>query len=238
MSDFSGKVALITGAAGNLGKAATHAFQDQGAKLILVDHAGEHLQQAYGDTTDRSEVYLSDSTDLRNPAQVAHVIKEAITSFEKIDVLINIAGGYRGGQRFHQTEVETLDFLFDLNVKTLFNTCQAVIPLMLNQKSGSIINVSARSGLKGSTKMGPYSASKSAVMRLTESMAAELKGNGIRVNSILPGTIDTEQNRKDMSDADFSRWVKPEAIANVMVFLASDSSSAITGAHIPTYGMG
>lgn len=238
MSDFSGKVALITGAAGNLGKATSHAFRDRGAKLILVDHAADRLHEEFSEIADASNLYLSDSTDLRSPDQIARVIEEAIQSFIKIDVLVNITGGYRGGMHFHETELETLDFLFDLNVKTLFNASRQVIPHMLTQKSGSIINVSARAGLKGTSKMGAYSATKSAVLRLTESMAAELKGKGIRVNSILPGTIDTPANRDDMPNADFSRWVKPGAIAEVILFLASDSSRAVTGAHIPTFGKG
>lgn len=238
MSDVSGKVVLITGAAGNLGRATTHAFRDRGAKLILVDHAVERLQAEYSAIAAESEVYLSDSTDLRDPDQITKVIEEAIKSFEKIDILVNITGGYRAGKQFHHTELETLEYLFDLNVKTLFNTSRLVIPHMLAQESGNIINVGARAGLMGSSKMGAYSAAKSAVLRLTESMAAELKGKGIRVNSILPGTIDTPNNREDMPNADFSRWVKPEAIAEVILFLASDSSRAITGAHIPTYGRG
>ena len=238
MSDFSGKVALITGAAGNLGKATTRAFRDRGAKLILVDHAADRLQEQYSAMATDSEVYLSESTDLRDPEQIAKIIEETIKTFKKIDILVNITGGYRGGKRFHETKSETLDYLFDLNVKTLFNASRVVIPHMLAEESGSIINVGARAGLIGSSKMGAYSAAKSAVLRLTESMAAELKGKGIRVNSVLPGTIDTQKNREDMPNADFSRWVKPEAIAEVILFLASDSSRAITGAHIPTYGQG
>ena len=177
MSDFSGKVALITGAAGNLGKATTHAFRDRGAKLILVDHAADRLQEQYSAMATDSEVYLSESTDLRDPEQIAKIIEETIQTFKKIDILVNITGGYRGGKRFHETKSETLDYLFDLNVKTLFNASRVVIPHMLAEESGSIINVGARAGLIGSSKMGAYSAAKSAVSYRKYGCRIERQGN-------------------------------------------------------------
>ncbi|NIM93888.1 MAG: SDR family NAD(P)-dependent oxidoreductase [Anaerolineales bacterium] len=238
MQDLAGKVVMITGAAGNLGTAATEAFRETGAKLALVDHNGDKLQKRYSYLTSSSEVYLSPSVDLTREEEVMTLTQEVMDVFGRIDILVNITGGYRGGTPLHETSAETLSYLIDLNVLTAFNTSKAVIPHMLNQRDGSIINIAARGALKGAAKMGPYSASKSAVIRLTESTAAELKLEGIRVNCILPGTIDTPNNRENMPDADFSRWVPPEALADVILFLASEQSRAITGASIPVYGRG
>jgi NAD(P)-dependent dehydrogenase (short-subunit alcohol dehydrogenase family) len=173
---------------------------------------------------------MTQETDVR--AAIGGVIER----FGRIDVLINAIGGYRAGQPVHETPLETWDFMLNLNARSLFVISQAVAPHMLAQKHGKIVNVSARAALSGGAKMAAYSISKSAVVRLTESMAAELKDDGINVNCILPGTIDTPQNREATPDADFDRWVKPEAMADVILFLASDLARAITGAAVPVYG--
>jgi NAD(P)-dependent dehydrogenase (short-subunit alcohol dehydrogenase family) len=126
--------------------------------------------------------------------------------------------------------------MMDLNARSVFHTCRAVVPHMVRQGSGRIVNVSARAALEGKARMGPYCASKAAVLTLTESLAAEHKLDGVNVNCILPGTIDTPQNRAAMPDADHSRWVAPAALADVIVFLASEASRTVTGAAIPVYG--
>jgi NAD(P)-dependent dehydrogenase (short-subunit alcohol dehydrogenase family) len=126
--------------------------------------------------------------------------------------------------------------MLTLNLQSVFTACKAVIPTMLDQKYGKIINIAARPGLKGIVNGSAYSAAKSGVIRLTESMAAELKFKGINVNCVLPGTIDTPQNRESMPDSDYTRWVKPEQIADVILFLSSDGAVAINGAVIPVYG--
>jgi NAD(P)-dependent dehydrogenase (short-subunit alcohol dehydrogenase family) len=166
------------------------------------------------------------------------MVGAALNRFGRIDVLINAAGGWRGGTAVHETSLDTWDLLINLNVRTMIVVSSAVIPVMLKQGSGKIVNVAARAGLSGSSKGGAYSAAKSAVLRLTESMAAELKNNGINVNCVMPATIDTPQNRADMPKADTSRWVKPEAIADVILFLTSDAAQAVHGAAIPVYGRG
>jgi NAD(P)-dependent dehydrogenase (short-subunit alcohol dehydrogenase family) len=126
----------------------------------------------------------------------------------------------------------------DLNARTTLLSCQAAVPHMLNTGYGKIINIGARQGMKGLAKAGMYAMSKSAVLRLTEGLSAELKREGINVNAVLPGTIDTPANRKAMPDADHSRWVTPQAISDVILFLASDSASAVHGALIPVFGTG
>lgn len=232
--NFAGKVVLITGAAGNLGAALAEAFHDAGAALILAERNLEKLQQTSGAWPDT----LLLPVDLLDEASVQQMAAAAVGHYGRIDVLANIAGGFAMGPPLHETELKTWEFMLNLNARSVFLTCRAVIPHMLAQQAGKIVNVAARAGLSGGARMAPYSVSKSAVIRLTESMAAELKGHSINVNCVLPGTIDTPQNRAEMPDADWSRWVMPAAIARVVLFLAADDAAAIQGAAVPVYGRG
>jgi NAD(P)-dependent dehydrogenase (short-subunit alcohol dehydrogenase family) len=238
MSDFSDRVVMVTGAAGNLGSAVAQAFEAGGAKLVLVDRAADRLPRLFPDLVDSAHHFLATSVDLTNADAVETMVDETAKRFGRVDVLVNTVGGFRAGTPVHETPFETWELLLNLNARTLFIASRAVIPHMLQQGSGRIVNVAARAALKGGAKMGAYSVSKSAVVRLTESMAAELKKEGINVNCVLPGTIDTPQNRQAMPNADHSRWVKPEAITDVILFLASDASRAVQGAAIPVYGKG
>jgi NAD(P)-dependent dehydrogenase (short-subunit alcohol dehydrogenase family) len=140
------------------------------------------------------------------------------------------------GPPLHETPDDDWERMMGLNARSVLNTCRAAVPHMLHQGGGRIVNVSARAALEGKARMGPYCASKAAVITLTETLAAAHRDHGINVNCILPGTIDTPQNRASMPDADFSRWVPPAALADVVVFLASDAARAISGAAIPVYG--
>jgi NAD(P)-dependent dehydrogenase (short-subunit alcohol dehydrogenase family) len=237
MFDFSGQVVMITGGVGNLGSAAACAFLAAGARLVPVDRAQDRLEVAYADLKGLPDHFLAGNVDLTDPASAQAVVDETIKRLGRIDVLVNTVGGYRAGDPLHATSLDTLDFMFNLNVRTLFIMSQAVIPHMLDQHSGKIVNVSSRAGLEGKKNSAAYAAAKSAVIRLTESMSAELKTSGINVNCILPGTIDTPQNRAEMPDAKFSRWVAPEALANVILFLASDAAQAVHGAALPVYGL-
>ena len=238
MFDFSDRVVMVTGAAGNLGRAVARAFQAAGAKLVLVDRAADRLQPLFPDLVDSPNYFLVTSVDMTDADAVETMTDEAVKRFGRVDVLVNTVGGFRAGTPVHETPFEAWDFLLNLNTRTVFTASRAIIPHMLRQGSGRIVNVAARVALKGGAKMAAYSVSKSGVVRLTESMAAELKQDGINVNCVLPGTIDTPQNRKAMPKADHSRWVKPEAIANVILFLASDAARAVQGTAIPVYGKG
>src|SRR5437773_926737 len=157
--------------------------------------------------------------------------------FPGIDVLCNIAGGFRMGHPVHETPENIWELMLDLNASSVINVARAVVPKMLAAGRGKIVNVGAVAGLAGKANMGAYSAAKSAVIRLTESMSAELRDGGINVNCILPSVIDTPQNRADMPGADPRRWVAPEALADVILFLASDAARAIHGAAIPVTGL-
>ena len=238
MFDFSDRVVIITGAAGNLGRAVAQAFRTAGAKLVLVDRAADRLPRLFPNLVDSPDHIMATSVDMTDAHAVEATVEEAIKRFGQVDVLVNTVGGYRAGSPVHETSFETWDFMLDLNARTVFTASRATIPHMLRQGSGCVVSVAARAALKGGAKMSAYSASKSAVVRLTESMAAELKKDGINVNCVLPGTIDTPQNRQAMPTANFSRWVKPEAIADVILFLASDAARAVQGAAIPVYGKG
>ena len=238
MYHFSDRVVIVTGAAGNLGSAVARAFQAAEAKLILVDRAPDRLQRLFPDLVDSPDHFLATSVDLTNVEAVEAMVDETVKRFGRVDVLANTAGGFRAGTPVHETPLETWDFMLNLNARTVLIAGRAVIPQMLRQGSGKIVNVAARAALKGGAKMAAYSASKSAVLSLTESMAAELKRENINVNCVIPGTIDTPQNRQAMPKANYDRWVKPEAVADVILFLASDAGRAMNGAAVPVYGKG
>jgi len=238
MFDLTDRVVIVTGAAGNLGTAVAGTFRAAGARLVLVDHDPDRLSRLFPDLVSSPDHYLAAPVDLTDEAAVKAMVDQTLSRFGRIDVLVNVAGGYRGGTPVHETPLATWDFLLNLNARTVYIASSAVIPAMLRQGSGKIVNVAARAALQGAAKMGAYSASKSAVMRLTEAMAAELKNDGINVNCVLPGTIDTPDNRAAMPKADTSRWVQPEALADVILFLASDAARAVHGAAIPVYGTG
>ncbi len=234
MGDLTNQVVLITGAAGNLGRATAQAFWATGARLALADRNAVALAEVFAAW--RGERCLLAEVDLFQETAVAHLVTQVIQQFGRIDVLVNVAGGFTMGPPVHETSSDTWEFMLNLNARSVFYMSRAVIPHMLAQGNGKIVSVAARAALEGKAKMAPYVVSKSAVIRLTESMAAELKDAGINVNCILPGTIDTPQNRAEMPKADFSKWVAPEALADVILFLASDAARAVTGAAVPVYG--
>lgn len=231
---FEAKTCLITGAGGNLGRAVSAAFASAGATVVLLDRELKNLRAAYGDKPER---VLLLEVDLLDADAVAEAVETALQRVPRIDVLCNVAGGFRMGPPVHETPEETWGLMLDLNAKSVINTARAVVPGMIASRSGKIVNIAALSGLGGKANMGAYSASKSAVIRLTESMSAELRDKGINVNCILPSIIDTPQNRADMPGADPRRWVSPEALADVVLFLASDQARAIHGAAIPVTGL-
>ena len=237
MFDFTGQVVMITGASGNLGSAAGRAFLEAGAKLVLIDRHEEQLHHTFPQLINEPDCLMSGCADLTSQGEVNRVVTAAINYFYQVDVLVNTVGGYRAGTPIHETSIDTWDFMINLNARTVFITTQCLVPHMIRQGSGKIIHLAARPGLTGVANASAYSASKSAVIRLVESASAEVKKQGINVNCILPGTIDTPQNREAMPDADFSRWVTPESLANVIMFLASDAGRDIHGATIPVYGL-
>ncbi|MCZ7541735.1 MAG: SDR family oxidoreductase [Anaerolineae bacterium] len=236
MFDFSGRVALITGAGGNLGGAVARAFYDAGASLALADHSTNRLANTYpAERFAPARVHFA-AADLTDEVSAEALVAGVLDRFGAIDILANTVGGYRAGTPVHETTLETWEFMLALNARSAFLISKAVIPPMLARGGGKIVHVAARAALSGGARQVAYSASKGAVVRLVETLAAELRHKGLNANCVLPGTIDTPQNRAEMPDADFSKWVAPEAIADVILFLASDAARAVNGAAVPVYG--
>ncbi len=232
------QVVIITGAVGNLGQATARAFRQAGAKTALVDRSPDRVRDVFKDLAGSKDHLLAGGIDLADPGSLGKLMEQVLARFGRVDVLVNTVGGYRGGKPVQEADLADWDFLFNINVRTTLLCCRAVVPQMLKQQRGKIINVASRDGLNGSAGYAAYSASKSAVLRLTESLSNELKASNINVNCIMPGTIDTPQNRTAVPNGDFSKWVAPDAIADVLVFLASDAARSITGAAVPVYGKG
>ena len=228
--DFRDRTVVVTGAAGNLGRAVAAAFAAANANLALVGRNPAQLAGAFGAETPRR---LLLGADLLDRDGVERAIAATVGRYGRIDVLCNIAGGFRMGEAVHELSDETLAFTFDVNVRSLVNVAHAVVPRMLAGNGGRIVNVAAFAAQRGGARIGAYSAAKSAVIRLTEAMEAELHDRGIHANCVLPTIIDTPDNRNAMPDADRSAWVSPSDLANVILFLASEDARAIHGAALP-----
>ena len=223
------RTVVLTGASGNLGRAVASAFADTGANLALLDLKPGAIQDS------ATQIFVH--TDLLDAQSVQAAADQVLQRFRRIDVLCNLAGGFRMGSPVHETSAQDWEFLFNLNARTVLHTAAAVVPAMLKSGGGKIVNVGAWAAQKGAAQMGAYIASKSAVIRLTETMAAELRERNINVNCVLPTIIDTPENRAAMADADPRRWVAPQDLARVILFLASDAARAVHGAALPVTGL-
>jgi len=229
-----GRVVVITGAAGNLGQAVAAVFGARGDRLGLIDLNANALAARYPSPGQNVALAPANLLDMDS---VNRAVQSIVDRWGRVDGLCNIAGGFRMGEPVHETSPATWDFLFDLNARTVLHACRAVVPRLLEQGAGKVVNVAAYSALRGAALMGAYTASKAAVVRLTEAMSAELRPRRINVNCVLPTTIDTPENRRAMPDADPSHWVSPQALADVIAFLASDSARAVHGAAVPVTGL-
>lgn len=221
MGRFTDKHVLVTGAAGALGAVVAQKFHGAGALVTGVDIVAHDAP------------WNTVVANLLDPVDAVR----ATRALGDVDILANIAGGFAMGEPVAETPDETWDSMMDLNVRTMLNTCRAVVPGMVAQGGGKIVNIGARGALRGAANMGAYIAAKSVVMRLTETLAEEHKRDGVNVNCILPSIIDTPQNRADMPDARFDEWVPPAHIAAVVLFLASEAADSIHGAAIPVEGL-
>jgi NAD(P)-dependent dehydrogenase (short-subunit alcohol dehydrogenase family) len=227
------KAIIITGAFGTLGAATARAAAQAGARVALIDSAANAPQGLVADCGPGA-IALG-GVDLTNATNAAQAVNAAQQHLQGLDVLINIAGAFRW-QTVADGDPATWDLLFAINVKTAVNTSRAALPHLRRSANGRIVNIGANGAVKAGAGMGAYAASKAGVHRLTESLAEELKTSGITVNAVLPSIIDTPANRADMPQADFSTWVTPQALAGVILFLASSEAQAITGALLPVTG--
>ncbi len=215
---------VITGAAGTLGQATAEKAQQLGAHVIGLD-----IVEA--DALDNTDAYRQ--VDLMD----RQATRDCFKALGGIDVLVNIAGGFAMGDDAWDPSSDQWEKMFKINVDTMRNATMAAVPLLLEQGGGAIVNIGALGALSGQAAMSAYCCAKSSVMKLTESLSDELRHQGVNVNAVLPSIIDTPPNRQGMPDADFSQWVSPEQLAEVICFLASKGASAIHGALIPVRGL-
>ncbi len=221
------KVLIVTGARGALGNVVMEIARSRGARVAGIDHTASQSAA----TPDHIEI---GGVDLSDAAQAKTAVEAAAKHFGRLDALINIAGGF-AFETVGDGDIKTWQRMHALNVLTALNTSRAALPHLAASKAGRIVNIGAMGALQAGSGMGPYAASKAGVHRLTEALANEWKGK-VTVNAVLPSIIDTAANRADMPKADFAKWVTPQELAEVILFLASDAASGVTGALIPVGG--
>lgn len=234
--DFAGRVVMVTGAVGNLGTAVVRSFKAGGARLAALDRGEDRLAMTFPDMVASPDHLFLTGVDMGSTQSVANAVEKTVARFGRVDVLVNTVGGFRGGLPVSDADPSDWEALFELNVKTILNSCRAVTPAMARRRCGSIVNVASIAALRGEANLAAYCASKAAVVRLTESLSAEVRSLGINVNCVLPGALDTPQNRKAAAPGAKEDWVRLEDVADVITFLASSAAKAVHGAAIPILG--
>ncbi len=253
---MSNQIVLVAGGTGGLGRAVSLAFLDQGATVVVTYRDENELAQLKSLAATNASRLSASATDVTDEAAVQSLIDRIVADHSRLDVLVNTVGGYAGGIKLWELDSKTFERMFALNVRSGFALAKAAVKQMLKQNSGSIVNIAAKAAfdhaagasaysaskaaavamIDHAAGASAYSASKAAAVAMIDSLAADLHGTGVRVNSILPSIIDTPVNRKAMPDANFDTWPKPEEIALVILFLASEEAKLIHGAAIPVYG--
>jgi NAD(P)-dependent dehydrogenase (short-subunit alcohol dehydrogenase family) len=238
-ASLRGKVVIVTGATGGLGRVVVRQLLEAGAEVAAVYRNSDRFKQLLGEAGLGREALEGFKADVTVEADVRGLVEAVLSRYGRIDALLNLAGAYRGGAEIAATGEGDWDFLMQTNLKSAFLCSRAVLPVMMRANSGRILCVAARPAVetKGRAKSGAYAVSKAGVVVLTETIAEEIRKFRITANCVLPGTIDTPANRNSMPTADFSKWVKPDDIAAVILFLISDEASVISGAAVPVYGM-
>jgi NAD(P)-dependent dehydrogenase (short-subunit alcohol dehydrogenase family) len=236
METMKDKIVVVSGAAGYLGRVVVKTFLAHGASVCALDHREGRIIAMDLDADLPGKLFIFDNYDLADREVVPQLSDAVHDRVGKVDVIINTVGGFTMGERVFEISEATWQLMMDLNVMSFLNLSRAFVPDLLEKGAGKVVSVGSGASLKGSARTGAYAAAKAALLRLTESMAAELSPNGIQVNCVMPGTIDTPKNREEMPNADISKWVKPGKIAEVILFLASPEADAITGSAIPVFG--
>ena len=232
---FSGKSVIVAGGTGGLGRAVSLAFLEEGAKVV-VTYRNEKEFDALRSAAGNSSSLEGHRVDVTEETAVRRFIDEVLVKHVKLDALVNSVGGYAGGVNLWETDPKLFDQMFALNMQSVYVLARAAVPVMLKQGHGAMVNIASKAAVDHAAGAAAYAASKAAAVAMMDSLAAELKGTGVRVNSILPSIIDTEINRKAMPKADFAKWPKPADIARVILFLCSDQAKLIHGAAVPVYG--
>lgn len=230
--EYGGKIVMVTGAGGNIGQAVARRFADEGATLVLVGRKEAELTELVKELGGMPGI--ADVTDAASVDALVNAVEE---KYGRIDVLAHTVGGFASGQPVHEAGLDVWNKMMALNAQSVYVTCGRVARHMIEKNiQGRILAVLSKNAYKGTAKSAAYSAAKAAAQRVLESMAAELRGNGITVNGIVPSTIDTPQNRQEMPKADYSKWVQPEEIADAMLYLASDKAKSISGISLDIFG--
>jgi len=233
---FSGKVVLVSGGTGGLGRAVSLAFLEEGAKVVVTYRDQNEFDAVKRGAGANSSSLQGHQVDVTHEAAVDQFVHRILAEYGRLDVVVNTVGGYAGGVKLWELDPKVFDQMLALNLRSGYAIARAVVPVMLRQKRGAIINVASRAAFDHAGGAAAYAASKAAAVAMMDSLAADLAGSGVRVNSILPSIIDTEANRKAMPNADFAQWPKPEEIARVILFLCSDDAEVVHGAAVPVYG--
>lgn len=233
---FSGNVVLVAGGTGGLGRAVSLAFLEEDARVVVTYRNQEELVALRGAAGTHESLLEGRSVDVTDEASVGQLADGMLTDYGRIDAMVNTVGAYAGGQKLWEAEMKMFDRMLSLNLRSGLVLARAVVPAMLSKGRGAIVNVASKAALDHAAGNAAYSASKAAAVAMIDSLAEDLKGSGVRVNSVLPNIIDTEANRKAMPGADFDKWPKPEDIARVILFLCSDDAKVVHGAAVPVYG--
>jgi NAD(P)-dependent dehydrogenase (short-subunit alcohol dehydrogenase family) len=234
--EFSGKVALVAGGTGGLGRAVSLAFLQEGATVIVTYKNQSEFGTLRSAAGPNSSMLQGGQVDVTDEVAIREFVDRILTEHRSLDILVNSVGAYVGGVKLWELDSKAFDQMLALNLRSGYLLSRAIVPAMLKQKRGAIVNVIAKAALDHAAGAAAYAASKAAALAMMDSLAADVKGTGVRVNSILPSIIDTEVNRKAMPAADFAKWPKPEDIARVILFLCSDDAKVIQGAALPVYG--
>ena len=233
---MNGKFALVAGGTGGLGKAVTLLFLKAGAKVAVTYVKEDELALLRNEASDYAGSVTAYSVNVTDDASVQSAVNTLVANYGRIDVLVNTVGGYAGGLKLWETDPKVFSQMLDLNLRSGYLLARNVVPIMLKQKSGAIVNIAAKAAIDHAAGASAYAASKAAAVAMMDCLAEDLKGTGVRVNSVLPSIIDTPANRRAMPEANFAKWPKPEEIARVILFLCSDEARLIHGASIPVYG--
>lgn len=233
---FSSKLIVVTGGTGGLGRAVSLAFLEEGARVAVTYRDPAEFATLKTAAGSNASSLSGEAVDVTDEAAVRQFVDGILSNRDQIDALVNAVGGYAGGINLWELDPNTFEKMLALNLRSGYVLARVIVPVLLKQKHGAIVNVASQAALDHAAGAAAYAASKAAAVAMMDSLAEDVRGSGVRVNTILPSIIDTEPNRKAMPKADFSKWPKPEEIARVILFLCSDGARVIHGAAIPVYG--